>query len=118
MLAELEEIIPENEEREMPSVNHSYICNRVLRQLFENEAITKYAEMPILAIEVISASQNIQDLLIKAETLVKKGVRTVWTIEPFTNSIFVTNENGEEKFDSQIIESEHIKVDFRRIFEE
>ena len=78
--------------------------------------ITKYPEMPILAIEVISASQNIQDLLIKADTLVASGVKTVWTIEPFTETIFVTTKDGEEKLPSQEIESEGIKVDFKKIF--
>jgi len=41
MLAEVEE---ETEEREMPSFNHSYICNRVLRQLFENDKIDALPE--------------------------------------------------------------------------
>ena len=78
--------------------------------------VTKFPEMPILAIEVISASQNIQDLLVKADALVAHGVRTVWTIEPFTETIFVTTQSGEEKFSSQTIESEGIKVDFQKIF--
>ena len=151
MLAEVEEIIAEQaEEREMPSLNHSFICSDIIEQLYENKQIkalpeltldigngitpdisvypreqikpnfsrdiTKFTEMPILAIEVISASQNIQDLLIKADTLVEKGVKTVWTIEPFTNTIFVTTKNGEEKFTNQTIESEGIKVDFKKIF--
>ena len=110
MLAELEEITIAEEE-EMPSLNHSVICNRLLKQLFLNETIealpelaldidrgitpdisiypaakiqpnfrrdiTKFGEMPILAIEVISASQNIQDLLIKADILVANGVKAV-----------------------------------------
>ena len=151
MLAEVEELVDETvEEKEMPSFNHSYICNRILRQLFENEAIDalpeltlniekgitpdisvyasetvkpnflkdypKYPQMPILAIEVISASQNIQDLLVKADTLVAHGVKAVWTIEPFTNTIFVTTKGKEDKFTNQEIESEGIKVDFRKIF--
>ena len=150
MLAELEETTIESEEKEMPSLNHSVICLRILRQLVENpnieplpeltldiekgitpdisiypkeqikpnfsRDITKFTEMPILAIEVISASQNIQDLLIKADMLIEKGVKTVWTIEPFTNTIFVTTKDGEKKFTSQIIESEGIKVDFTKIF--
>lgn len=152
MLAEVEEIIVEEEkEREMPSLNHSVICLRIIRQLIENpnleplpeltldidkgitpdisvfpknqikpnfsRDIIRYPEMPILAIEVISASHNIQDLLIKADTLVEKGVGTVWTIEPFTNTIFVTTKDGEEKFSSREIESEGIKVDFKKIFD-
>lgn len=38
--------------------------------------------------------------------LVEKGVKTVWIIEPFTNTIFVTTKDGEEKFTNQTIESE------------
>jgi len=154
MLAEVEEteeITEEQiEEKEMPSFNHSYICNRILRQLFENEAIdalpeltldiergitpdisiypkeivkpnflrdfVRFPEMPIVAIEIISASQNIQDLLEKAELLVQNGVRAVWTIEPFSGSIFVTTKNSEEIFHNQEVESEGIKVDFKKIF--
>lgn len=148
MIAEVEEIV--DEEKEMPSLNHSFICSEIAEQLYENKEIkalpeltldidkgitpdiciypksqiqpnfrrdiTRFPEMPILAIEVISASQNIQDLLTKADILIEHGVKTVWTIEPFTNTIFVTTKNGEEKFTNQEIESEGIKVDFKKIF--
>jgi Uma2 family endonuclease len=152
MLDEFEEsqTEPEIEEREMPSFNHSYICNRLLQQLFTNDQIealpeltlniekgltpdisvypkekvapdflndyAKYSEMPLLAIEVISASQNIQDLLEKSKLLVQHNVKAVWTIEPFTNTIFVTTPSGIQKFPSQLIESEGIQVDFKKIF--
>lgn len=141
---------PETEERTMPSFNHSYICNRLLQQLFTNDQIealpeltlniekgitpdisvypkekvrpdflndfAKYSEMPLMAIEVISASQNIQDLLEKSKLLVNHDVKVVWTIEPFTNTIFVTTPSGIQKFPSQVIESEGIQVDFQKIF--
>lgn len=152
MLDELEETFtaPEIEEQEMPSFNHSFICNRLLQQLFANDKIealpeltlniekgmtpdisiypkekvvpdflndyAKYPDMPILAIEIISASQNIQDLLDKSKVLVNHNVKAVWTIEPFTNTIFVTTPSGIQKFPSQIIESEGIVVDFQKIF--
>ncbi len=151
MLTELEEPITEpNEEEEMPSFNHSIICNRLLKQLFADDKIealpeltlnisrgitpdisiypkenvtpdflkdfTRYPDMPILAIEVISASQNIQDLLEKSEMLVANGVKAVWTIEPFTSTIFVTTTNGIKRFNNQAIESEGITVDFPKIF--
>jgi Uma2 family endonuclease len=80
------------------------------------EDITKYPDMPTLAIEIISASQNIQDLLAKAKLLVRNGVKAVWTVEPFTNTVFVTDKIGEKRLHNQIIESEGIKVDFRQIF--
>lgn len=78
--------------------------------------IIKYPEMPILAIEIVSPSQNIQTILEKAEVLVKNGVKAVWTVEPFTNSIVVTTKNSEERFQNEEIESEGIKVDFKKIF--
>ena len=112
MLAEAEETAVA-EEREMPSLNHSYLCLQIIRQLLENPRIeplpeltldiekgvtpdisvypkatikpnfrrdvTRFGEMPLLAIEVISASQNIQDLLVKADTLVANGVKAVWS---------------------------------------
>ncbi len=80
------------------------------------EDITKYPEMPTLAIEIISASQNIQDLLHKAKLLVSNGVKAVWTIEPFGNTIFITTKDGESRFHNTEIESEGIKLDFRQIF--
>lgn len=149
MLAELEENIVV-EEKEMPSLNHSFICAEIAEQLYENKKIkalpeltldiengvtpdicvypreeiqpnfrrdiTRFPKMPILAIEVISASQNIQDLLIKADTLVANGVKTVWTVEPFTQTIFVTTQKGEERLTNQTVESDGIKVDFQKIF--
>ena len=80
------------------------------------EDITKYPEMPTLAIEIISASQNIQDLLSKAKILINNGVKAVWTIEPFTNTVFVTDKIGEKRLHNTEVESEGIKVDFREIF--
>ena len=150
MLDEMEVILTDTEEREMPSFNHSYICNRLLQQLFTNDRIealpeltlniekgltpdisvypkenvtpdflndfAKYPDMPLLAIEVISASQNIQDLLEKSKVLVNHNIKAVWTIEPYTNTIFVTTPSGIQKFPSQVIESEGITVDFKKIF--
>ena len=78
--------------------------------------IPRFPETPLLAIEVISASQNIQDLLEKAQILVQHGVKTVWTVEPFGNTVFVTTKDGEKRFHNQVVESDGIEVDFRQIF--
>lgn len=138
------------DEVEMPSLNHSYICSRILRQLFAiddiealteltldidkgltpdicvypiatltpnfSRDITKVSALPILAIEVISASQNIQTILEKAERLVQAGVKAVWTVEPYTRSIFVTTEAGEYIVYNSVVSFETITVDFTRIF--
>ena len=147
---ELEVVEQTEEEREMPSLNHSYICTEIILQLSQNkdykplveltldiengltpdisvfpkdkvkpnffEDITKFPEMPTLAIEIISASQNIQDLLEKAKLLVRNGVKYVWTVEPFGNTIFITTKDSEKRFHNQEVESDGIKVDFRQIF--
>jgi Uma2 family endonuclease len=140
----------ENKSQDMPSLNHSFICSRILRQLFDNKAIealteltldigngltpdicvypseiihpnfsrdiTRMKQIPIVAIEVISASQNIQDVLEKAEQLVNKGIKTVWTIEPYTKTVFETKENKESILPTQVAEFNNIKIDFQKIF--
>ena len=78
--------------------------------------ITRYDKMPHLAIEVVSPSQNIQDLLEKAQMLIKSGAKAVWTVEPFSHSIWITNAEGTKLFHNTKIESEGIAVDFEKIF--
>ena len=138
------------QDEEMPSLNHSYICLQILRQLLQNEKIDplpeltldiangltpdisifpkeqvqpnffhdvpKFQQMPVLAIEVISSSQTIQELLEKATQLVKSGVKTVWTVEPHSRSVFVTTQTEEKLFHNEVVENEGIKADFTKIF--
>lgn len=138
------------ESENMPSLNHSYLCSQILRQLFVyphievlteltldidngltpdicvypaeiinpnfSRDINRLALMPMLAIEVISSSQNIQTLLEKAERMINAGVKVVWTIEPYTRSIFVTTKSGERIVYNDEVESEGVKVDFKTIF--
>jgi Uma2 family endonuclease len=142
---------PVKEEFEnMPSVNHSYLCSQILRQLFTyshievmpeltldidngltpdicvypaeiinpnfSRDVNRLALMPMLAIEVISSSQNIQTLLEKAERMINAGIKVVWTVEPYTRSIFVTTKSGERIVYNDEVESEGVKVDFKAIF--
>ncbi len=143
-------MIPPSEETNMPSLNHSYVCAQLMRQLLRNDQIQalpeltldiengltpdisvfpkeqihpnffsdifKVPQLPILAIEVISSSQNIQAMLEKAKVLVKAGIRVVWTVEPYGRSIFVSTGQGEQLFHEEPVESEGVKVDFSEIF--
>lgn len=145
------ETLHEKHSDDMPSLNHSYICSRILRQLFQYdkiEALTeltldvdngltpdisvypvdvinpnflrdirKVQNLPILSIEVISSTQNIQDILEKAERMIKAGIKAVWTVEPFSRTIFVSTDKGEDIVYNQSVESEGIRVDFKEIFE-
>jgi Uma2 family endonuclease len=135
---------------DMPSLNHSYICLQILRQLLLDNTIQPLPELtldiangltpdvsifpkdqihpnlfrdvsrlkdtPILAIEVVSSSQTIQEMLEKANQLVKAGVKVVWTVEPHSKSIFVTTPSGEKLFHDETVESEGVKVDFSKVF--
>ena len=144
----------ENDKRdeEMPSLNHSYICLQILRQLLQNEKVeplpeltldiangltpdisifpkeqihpnffrnvSKFQQMPVLAIEVISSSQTIEELLEKAAQLIQAGVKAVWTIEPHSRSVFVTTSAEEKLFHDRIVENEDIQVDFAKVFDQ
>lgn len=136
--------------KETATLNHSFVCARIMRQLLSKESvqplpkltlaigdgltpdisvyptesiqpnffedITRFETPPLLAIEVISPSQNIQDLLEKAKIFVQTGVKTAWTVEPFTQTVFVTTENGTKIMRDTTIESEGISVDFVKVF--
>lgn len=140
----------ESEDAIMPSLNHSYICLQIIKQLIDNETIEplpeltldiangltpdisvfpkaqiqpnpfrdvpRFQERPILAIEVVSSSQTIQEMLQKATQLVSEGVRVVWTVEPYSRTVFVTTRSGETLFHDELIENEDIQVDFSKVF--
>jgi Uma2 family endonuclease len=134
----------------IPSLNHSYICFQLMKQLISNEAIValpeltlnigngltpnisiflqdqikpnffedvfKFPDKPIIAIEVISSSQTIQEMLQKAKQLVREGVKATWTVEPYSRTVFVTTIDRETLFHEEVIACEGVQVDFSRIF--
>jgi Uma2 family endonuclease len=134
----------------MLSLNHSYICLQITKQLLLNEMIeplpeltlaigngltpaisvfpknqiqpnffhdiSKFSQSPLLAIEVISASQTFQEMLAKALLLIQGGIQTVWTVEPHSQSVFVTTATQEALFHREVVESEGITVDFSNVF--
>ncbi len=91
-----------------------YPSERIHPNLFRD--IPRFPEMPVLAIEVVSANQNIQDLLEKATQLVQAGVQSVWTVEPFTRTVFVTTEQGDTLVHNAAVTSGGITVDFQQVF--
>jgi len=145
-----EKSLSHGEFEEMPSLNHSYVCLQITKQLLLNDNIeplpeltldiangltpdisifpkalivpnlfhdiTRFTEKPILAVEVISSSQTIQEMLEKASLLVKEGINAVWTIEPHSKAVFVTTQTDERLFHEELVESEGIKVDFSKVF--
>lgn len=140
----------DNQDTAMPSLNHSYICLQILKQLVTNAGIEplpeltldiangltpdisvfptakiqpnpfrdilRFQERPLLAIEVVSSSQTIQEMLQKATQLVNEGVKVVWTVEPYSRTVFVTTQKGEALFHEELVENEGIQVDFSKVF--
>ncbi len=88
--------------------------NQLRPNLFHD--VIKVKEMPLLAIEVISASQTIQEMLTKAALLVQGGIKSVWTVEPHSQSVFVTTATSEALFHKEVVESEGVRVDFAKVF--
>lgn len=78
--------------------------------------ITRIREMPLLAIEVISSSQTIRDMLQKARDLVTAGVMTVWTVEPYSRTVFITNNEGERMSHESIVTCADMKINFLQVF--
>ena len=72
--------------------------------------------MPILAIEIIASSQSIQTILEKSSLFIKSGIKTVWTVEPYSRSIFIVTDTGKRLVHENIVESDGIKVDFAKVF--
>jgi len=133
-----------------PSLNHSYICLQILRQLILLEKIeplpeltldiangltpdisvfpkgqlqanlfhdiTRVQQMPMLAVEVVSSNQTISEMLEKAMQLIKAGVQVVWTVEPYSRSVFVTTPTSEQLFHQELVASEGIQIDFAKVF--
>ena len=142
--------VVEHQVQAMPSLNHSYICAQIMRQLLKDESlqplpeltldiekgltpdisvfrkeqikpnffedILRMKELPVLAVEVISSSQSIQELLEKAKVLVKAGVATVWTVEPYGRSIFAVSSTEQKLFHEELVAAEGISVDFAKVF--
>jgi Uma2 family endonuclease len=81
--------------------------------------ITRYDELPIFAIEVVSSSQPIQMILQKAKKLVDAGISQVLTLEPYSRTVFITQKDKENQFvHNGTVEIEGCcKIDFRSIFE-
>lgn len=143
---------PETSREAMPSLNHSYLCTRIMQQLLRNPAllplteltldiengltpaisvypgdavepdflndVIRYEPLPIMAIEVVSASQTIQTLLNKAKKLAESGVPTVLTVEPYSRTVFLTRRDGETQIlHNQAVDTGDIHIDFPSIFE-
>ena len=84
-----------------------------------NEDVLKMEEMPLIAIEVLSPSQNMNDLIAKAKLYLQAGIPSVWIVQPFAHTISVFTKNGVKLYHDGVIEDlSGVKVELAAIFED
>lgn len=65
------------------------VCIYLKRQRNLQNDILRMAEMPLLAIEVLSPKQEIYDILEKFKLYFSLGVQSCWLVTPSTRTVFV-----------------------------
>lgn len=80
------------------------------------EDILQSEQLPLLAIDIVSAGERVQKMLAKAKLLLKVGVKVVWVVEPYGRSIFVLTEKTKTLFHAEPVISCGIRVDFAQVF--
>ncbi len=56
---------------------------------------TRVREPPLLAVEIVSPPQSVQDLVDKVRVLTEQGVRSCWLVQPPLRTLTVFTENME-----------------------
>ena len=77
---------------------------------------TRCAILPHVVIEVVSPSQPIHSLMIKAGKFIKAGIPAVWTVEPYGQVIYIATSAGRQVQLAGVVESAGVRVDFTGIF--
>ena len=96
------------------------ICLYSKRRFIPFQDVIRMAEMPLLAIEILSPSQVIQDLTDKIGIYLNAGVQSCWLVIPTTCSIAVCNnlESVITYGQSQVIDEKlNIKLELKDIFQ-
>jgi len=81
--------------------------------------ILRVTEMPLLAIEILSPRQGVQDAIDKIKVYVENGISKCWLIEPVTSVITVFDSKLNKKTYSEGIlkdENLNIEIDLAIIF--
>ena len=96
------------------------VCIYPKRGLSRPYDILKMAEMPLLAIEILSPKQGLQEIVEKIDAYFALGVRSCWLIDPTTAIVVVYRTLDEHKvFSSGEVVDEIIGIGlpFAEIFE-
>jgi len=95
------------------------ICLYSKREINFIRDILRMTEMPSLAVEILSPSQVIQELISKIEIYLNSGVQSCWLVVPTTRSIAVYNnlESVITYGQGQVIDEKlDIKLELKDIF--
>ena len=88
------------------------------RKLNLDDDIVKAEEMPLLAIEIVSPFQGVQDLIEKAKVYLRAGIRSVWLVHPFTRSVSVMTPEGTTHYhEGTIHDATGVTLDISVIFD-
>ncbi len=72
--------------------------------------------LPQIVIEIVSPSQAIHELMLKAGKYLKAGIPVVWTVEPYGGVIYISKKDERKVLVAESVESEGLKIDFSKIF--
>lgn len=78
---------------------------------------TKCTVIPTVAIEVLSPSQGMQELVDKSGILVAGTIPCVWVVDPYMKSVMMVTSQGRQVIHSAPVEFEGLSVDFQQVFE-
>ena len=79
----------------------------------------KTEDIPLTAIEIVSPSQTMNDLIKKANIYLGSGIRSVWIVHPQTHSITVKTKNSAEIYHEGVLkDTSGVRVDLGVVFED
>ena len=91
----------------------------VYREMAEPDFLedqVKYAIMPVLAIEILSPSQNIPELVSKAKKMLEAEISWIWIVDTYARTVIIMGKGSQDTIHRDVVESEGIKVDFKEVF--
>ena len=79
---------------------------------------TRCEVLPQLAIEIVSPSQAVHDLMLKARKFLAAGIPAVWTVEPYGAVIYISKKNETKAVIAELVKTEEVELDFAKIFKQ
>ena len=74
--------------------------------------------LPQLVIEIVSPSQAVHDLMIKARKFLAAGIPAVWTVEPYGAVVYISKKNERRVVIAELVKTEEVELDFAKIFKQ